>query len=117
MPTEADWPEALATVLTCKYEFGAGQALAFGVPRSRHFRITYNYFADGELHTGELTAAKPIPQGTLFPVRYNPEVPRDHTHEHGQATMPSNRRAMITVGLIGSVILSLAWLLVLHSCY
>ncbi len=63
------------------------------------------------------TAAKPIPQGTLFPVRYNPEAPRDHTHEHGQATMPSNRRAMITVGIIGSVILSLAWLLVLHSCY
>jgi hypothetical protein len=113
---QTDWPGALATVLTCKYDFGAGRAL-IGIPSRRHFRITYNYFANGELHTGELTAAKPIPQGSLFPIRYNPETPRDHTHAHGATATPNPRAAMITIGMIGSVVLSLAWFAVLRGCH
>jgi hypothetical protein len=113
----ATWPEALATVLTCKYDFGAGRALV-GIPTSKHFRITYNYYADGELHTGELTSAKAIPQGTLFPIRYNPELPHDHTHAHSSATsVGDNRRITLTIGVIGSVILSIAWFAVLRGCH
>ena len=41
---QAAWPEAIATVTACKYEAGAGRALAFGIPTTRHFRIAYNYF-------------------------------------------------------------------------
>jgi hypothetical protein len=117
LSVHATWPEALATVLTCKYDFGAGRALV-GLPTSKHFRITYNYFADGELHTGELTSAKAMPQGTLFPIRYNPELPHDHTHEHPSANTPSSvRHLTIAVGVIGSIILSLAWFAVLRGCH
>ena len=72
------WPEAMATVTACKYEFGAGRALAFGLPTTRHFRITYNYWApnaDGtpELHTGELTSAKAMPQAHSSPSTTTPK--------------------------------------------
>ncbi len=115
-PEQADWPEALATVTACKYEFGAGRALAFGIPTSKHFRISYNYFADDELHTGEFTSAKAIPQGRLFPIRYNPDAP--HLNSHDTAGEPqSTRGPMLAVGIIGSLILSLAWFAILRGCH
>jgi hypothetical protein len=115
------WPEAMATVTACKYDFGAGRALAFGAPTNKHFRITYNYWAqnaDGidELHTGELTSEKAMPQGTLFPIRYNPDTPHD-THSLASGTATASRVPVFAIGLIGSVILSLVWLLILRGCY
>ena len=108
----------MATVTACKYEFGAGRALAFGVPTTKHFRITFNYWAPdaegtAQLHTGEFSSATAVPQGTLFPVRYNPEAPRETTHS---ASEPLTRIPLIAIGIVGSVILSLAWLLVLRGC-
>ena len=108
------WPEALATVTACKYEFGAGRALAFGIPTSKHFRISYNYFADGALHVGEFISAKPIPQGHLFPIRYNPEAPHQNSHASSAA---NSRSALLIVGVAGSIILSLAWFVVLRGCH
>jgi hypothetical protein len=113
------WPEALATVLSCKYDFGAGRALV-GIPTSKHFRITYNYNAPGpsgvdELHTGEFSSEKAMPQGTLFPIRYNPDAPHDHTHPNAPA--PAPRSTILLVGIIGSLILSLAWFAVLRGCH
>jgi hypothetical protein len=113
---QANWPEALATVLECRYEFGAGQALAFGVPVRKHFRIRYNYFADGELHEGEFASEKAVPQGTLFPVRYNPEAAHEHRHADATAAAVNPRRAQFVVGIVGSVVLSLVWLLVMRGC-
>lgn len=111
-----DWPEALATVLSCKYEMRAGRALAFGLPASRHFHITYNYWVKDQLHTADLYAEKPIPQGTLFPIRYDPDEP--HRSQHADSPLPSNTKApLITIGIIGSIILSTLWLLVLRSCH
>jgi hypothetical protein len=117
LSTSATWPQAMATVTECHYEFGAGQALAFGVPKSRHFRIRYNYWAPnaaGEdvLHTGEFESAKAVPQNTLFPIRYNPEAPHETTHSGASAA----RSPLIAVGIVGSVILSLVWLMVLRGC-
>jgi hypothetical protein len=110
------WPEALATVTACKYNFGAGRALAFGIPTSKHFRISYNYFADDELHTGEFTSAKAIAQGHLFPIRYNPDAPHQNSHDATSST-PSTRGPILAVGIIGSIILSLAWFAVLRGCH
>jgi hypothetical protein len=88
---EPDWPEALATVTTCKYEAGAGRAMAFGLTTSKHFRIAFNYFADDQLHTGEFTAENFIPQGTLFPIRYNPQAPHENTRtSHPEKNTPSS---------------------------
>jgi hypothetical protein len=109
------WPEALATVIACKYDFGAGRALAFGIPTGKHFRISYNYFADGNLHTGEFTSAKAIPQGHLFPIRYNPNAP--HQNSRSASTVGISRRPVLVVGIIGSIILSLLWFAVLRGCH
>jgi hypothetical protein len=108
------WPEAMATVIECRYDFGAGRALAFGAPSSKHFRIRYNYFANGETHEAELYSATAMPQHTLFPVRYNPADIREHTHTDGSPT--STRNPLIAFGVIGSIILSLVWLLILRGC-
>ncbi len=112
----AAWPEVLATVTACKYDAGAGRALAFGIPTSKHFRISYNYFVEDQIHTGEFTSATPIPQNTLFPIRYNPDAP--HQNSHDASTAPQNPRApLLTIGIIGSIILSLAWLAILRGCH
>ena len=115
-PGQADWPEALATVTACKYDFGAGRALAFGIPTTKHFRISYNYFANDEIHTGEFTSAKAIPQGHLFPIRYNPDAAHQNSHDVASAPQ-STRGPMFVIGIIGSIILSLVWFAVLRGCY
>ena len=118
---QTTWPEALATVTACKYDFGAGRALAFGIPTTKHFRISYNYNAPNEqgeevIHAGEFTSETPIPQGTLFPTRYNPEAP--HQNSHDASGSPQNPRApLLTIGIIGSIILSLTWFAALRGCH
>jgi len=112
-PQNPQWPEAMATVTSCKYDAGAGRAMAFGLPTTRHFQITYNYWADGELHTGEFASAKAIPQNTLFPIRYNPEAPHENSHS---ASTGFSRSPVVAVGIVGSIILTLAWFLILRGC-
>ena len=109
----------MATVTACKYEFGAGRALAFGLPTTRHFRITYNYWAPNgegtpELHTAELTSAKAMHVGTLFPIHYHPNAPHETTRS--TASLATTRNPLLIVGILGSIILSLAWLLILRGC-
>jgi hypothetical protein len=111
---QSEWPEVLATVTECKYDFGAGRALAFGIPTSKHFLIRYNYFADGEFHSGELRSTTPIPQGHLFPIRYDPEAPREH--KHALSTASSNRFSILIPGIAGSFILAFLWLVILRGC-
>jgi hypothetical protein len=116
------WPEAMATVTECKYEFGAGRALAFGAPSSKHFRITYNYWApneqgEDELHTADFKSEKPVPQGTLFPITYNPETPHHHARSEDTPTTSPSRSPVFVVGVIGSIILSAAWFLILRGCH
>ncbi|MES2393664.1 MAG: hypothetical protein V4555_18645 [Acidobacteriota bacterium] len=108
----------MATVTSCRYDAGAGRALAFGIPSSRHFSITFNYWVptpDGEpiLHTGQFMSEKAIPQNTLFPIRYNPADPRQHSKNAPHAT---GRTPLLAIAIIGSIILSAAWLLILRSC-
>jgi len=111
----------MATVTACKYESGAGRAMAFGFPTTRHFRITFNYWApnaDGtpELHTGELTSAKAMHVGTIFPIHYNPDAPYKTTHS--TAAAPSaTRNPLLIIGILGSAVLSLAWLMILRGCH
>ena len=117
-PQSPDWPTAMATVLECHYDVRAGRAMAFGLPSGKHFRIRYNYNANGETQTGEFYSATAVPQNTLFPIRYNPSDAHDHTHEHETTSAtPNPRRAMLVVGIAGSVVLSLAWFAVLRGCH
>jgi hypothetical protein len=104
----------MATVTACHYEAGAGRAMAFGLPTSKHFRISFNYNANGEIHQGEFYSAKAIPQNTLFPIRYNPEAAHENTHS---ASSSATRSPLIAIGIIGSVILTLAWFAILRGCH
>lgn len=70
-----DWPEAMATVTACQYSARAGRAIAFGLPSSKHFQITFNFWAEGELRSGSLWAEKAMPTGTLFSLQYDPADP------------------------------------------
>lgn len=119
---QADWPEAMATVLACRYTAGAGRALAFGIPTTRHFRITFNYWAPNaagtpELHTGELTSEEAMPQGTLFPIHYNPAAPHEIRTRSSNPLTPASRNPLLAIALTGSAILALAWLLILRGCH
>lgn len=111
---ERDWPEALATVASCVYDVRAGRALAFGLPASKHFRIAYTYWADGKVHNGEYFSEKAVPQGTLFPLRYNPEQPHENSHAPNR---PSTRGSLLVFGVAGSLLLSTLWFLLLKSCH
>ena len=108
----SNWPEALATVLECRYDVRAGRALAFGLTSKKHFRITYNYWAGDALQTGECFSEKAIPQGNLFPIRYDPDAPhRNHNPTDGTPT----RLPILALGLAGSLVLLLLFLLWLHA--
>ncbi|HTD96311.1 MAG TPA: hypothetical protein VK627_05260 [Edaphobacter sp.] len=111
-PTAA-WPQAIATVTACEYDFAAGRALAFGIPTSKHFRISFNYWANDELHTGQFSSATAIPQGHLFPITYNPAAP----HEHSKTSpTEAGKPPLFAIGITGSIILSLIWLAILRGC-
>ncbi len=103
----------MATVTACTYDAGVARALAFGLPTSRHFLITFNYFVSDTLHTGQFRSRKAVPQGTLFPVAYNPDAPQEND-KAGSA--PTVRNSVFVVGLVGSIVLSLAWLALLRGC-
>jgi hypothetical protein len=106
-----DAPTAMATVLTCHYETRAGRAMAFGLPSSKNFHITFNYWVNDELHNGDFYSAKAVPQGTLFPITYDPAAP----HLHNQAR--TSRSPILAIGIAGSIMLSAAWLLILRGCH
>ena len=112
-PETAPWPEVLANVTACEYDARAGRTLAFGLSSSKRFRISYNYWADGELHTGQLYSAVALPQGHLFPLTYNPEGPREHSTP---GSTSASRAPLFAIGIAGSVVLSLIWLAILHGC-
>jgi hypothetical protein len=112
-PADETWPEAIATVLECHYDMRVGRALV-GIPSGKNFRIRYNYYADGETHEGQMYSATAMPQNTLFPIRYNPSAPKDHTQADG--TPANSRIPLMVFGVIGSLVLSLAWLFLLRGC-
>ena len=121
-PQAPPWSEAMATVTACKYQSGAGRAMAFGVPTTRHFRITFNYWATNsegvaELQTGELTSEKAMPQGTLFPIHYNPDAPQETRTATAEPLTSSRRPPLVALGVTGSALLALAWLLILRGCH
>ena len=111
--SEAEWPEAMAEVTECRYDMRAGRAIAFGLPSKKHFHITYNYLVGDGLHVGECYSEKAMPQGSLFPVRYDPDLP--HVNRAPSDSAPQ-RIPLIAIGIAGSIVLSLAWLLFVRGC-
>ena len=110
---EFPWLETQARVTACKYEFGAGQALAFGIPRSKHFLISFSYYAHGETFTGEFTSSTYIEQGKAFPITYNPLSPQQNSKS---AATPTTKTPLFVIGVAGSIVLSLLWFAIMRGC-
>ncbi len=93
--------------------------MAFGVNTQAKFTITFDYYAHGRLYSGRFGSAQAIPQNGKIPLAYNPLHPEQNTY-NPTAEVPTagpTRSPLIVFGLIGSVLLSLAWLLVLRGCH
>lgn len=110
---EAGWPEAMAEVTECHYDMRAGRALAFGLSSKKHFRLTYSYRVGDELYTGECYSQIARPQGSLFAIHYDPDLP--HVNRSGEGG--SRRVPLLAIGVMGSIVLSLAWVLVMRGCF
>ena len=112
-PPEFPWLETQAKVTACKYEFGAGQALAFGVPTSKHFLITFSYYAHGKTFTDEFRSATYLEQGKTFTLTYNPLDPQQNSKS---AAIPATRTPLFAIGIAGSVIISVVWFVMMRGC-
>jgi hypothetical protein len=111
---EPPWLETTAQVTACKYEFGAGQALAFGIPTSKHFLITFSYYAHGKTFTGEFSSAAYLEQGKTFTITYNPLAPQQNSKS---ATTPITKTPLFAIGIMGSIVISLVWLAMMRGCH
>ena len=107
------WLDTHATVIACKYESGAGRALAFGIPTSKHFRITFTYYAHGQTYTDEFSSPTYLEQGETFRITYNPLAPQQNSKS---AAEPITKTPLFAIGIAGSVILSLIWLAMMRGC-
>jgi hypothetical protein len=111
--TKPIWLETDAKVTACKYDFGSGRALAFGIPTDKHFLITFTYRAHGKTYTDEFTSPTYLEQGETFPISYNPLAPQQNSKS---ASTPTTKTPLFAIGIAGSIILSLIWLAVMHGC-
>jgi hypothetical protein len=111
--TTTKWLETQAEVVTCKYESEAGQALAFGIPTGKHFLITFTYRAHGKHYTDEFTSPTYLEQGATFLLTYNPLAPQQNSKS---AATTITRTTVFAIGIAGSIILSLTWLVFIRGC-
>ncbi|MEO6816525.1 MAG: hypothetical protein ABI177_07470 [Edaphobacter sp.] len=111
---EFPWLETQARVTACEYEFGAGRALAFGIPTSKHFLITFTYYAHGKTFTGSFTSSTYLEQGKTFTITYNPLVPQQNSKS---AATPTTKTPLFAIGIAGSVIISLIWFAMMRGCH
>jgi len=107
------WLETHATVTACEYDFAAGRALAFGIPTSKHFRITFTYYAHGQTYTDQFTSPTYLEQGATFPLTYNSLAPQENSKSTAE---PITKTPLFAIGIAGSILLSLIWLAILRGC-
>jgi hypothetical protein len=112
-----EWIATEATVTTCQYQSPGLSTLAFSFQTTQRFRITFDYYAHGRLYSGEFQSPVAIPQNERIPITYNPVDPQQNSRASSESGAPSPRRALIAIGITGSIILSLLWLGVLRSCH
>jgi hypothetical protein len=115
--TEPAWIATEATVTTCRYRSPGLSILAFGFQTGEKFRITFDYYAHGRLYSGEFQSPTAIPQNEHIPITYNPLHPEQNSRAHAPAAgTPSTRPPILAIGIAGSILLSLLWLGIMHSC-
>ncbi|MEO6806148.1 MAG: hypothetical protein ABI286_00555 [Edaphobacter sp.] len=115
--TEPNWIATDATVTTCRYQSPGLSILAFGFQTGEKFRITFDYYAHGQLYSGEFQSPTAIPQNEHIPITYNPLHPEQNSRAHSSEASPATTRPpLFAIGIAGSIILSLIWLAILRGC-
>ncbi len=109
------WLETSATITTCNYQFARLSTLTVGIPTTRRFRLTFDYYAHGRRYSGEFQSSKAIAQDQRIPVLYNPLHPEQNSLA-GNGIGGANANPLVIFSVIGSILLSLLWLALLHGC-
>jgi hypothetical protein len=112
---EQEWVATEGTVTSCKYQFAGMSNLAYGFSTQEKYRITFDYYAHGQLYSDEFQSPVAIAQNERIPVSYDPLNPERNSRNSGPSAKAS-ASPVIAVGIVGSVILSLIWLIVLRGC-
>ena len=114
---EEAWIATTATVTTCRYQSPGLGTLAFGFSTRRRFLITFDYYAHGRLYSDEFQSDTAVPQNEIIPVSYNAHNPQQNSRTtRPSATSSPRPNPLLAIGIAGSVVLSLAWLMILRSC-
>ena len=110
------WIETSATITTCRYKFARLNTLTLGFPTTRRFHLTFDYYAHGQLYSGEFQADHAIAQNESIPIRYNPFRPEQNSLAGERMDVVASRGSLVIFGVAGSLVLSLLWLAVLRGC-
>jgi hypothetical protein len=113
--SEQPWIETQATVTSCRFQFARMNTFTLGIQTGEKFRIAFDYYAHGRLYSDEFQSPVAIPQGEFILVNYNPMHPEQNDRTSGPNASPT-RYPLIAFGIIGSIVLSLLWLIILRSC-
>jgi hypothetical protein len=119
--TTGPWIATEATVTSCRFQFARLNTLRFGIQSGEKFRIVFDYYAHGRLYTNEFQSPVAVPQNQRIPVTYNPLRPEQNSlsKESSQSAggkPVATRSTLLTIGISGSIVLSLLWLAILRGC-
>jgi hypothetical protein len=114
-PDEIPWVETEATVTLCRFQFARMNTFTLGIQTGEKFRITFDYYAHGRLYSDEFQSPVAIPQNERIHITYNPLHPEQNSLTSGPKAA-LKRNPLIAFGIIGSVVLSLLWLIMLRGC-
>ena len=109
------WIETTATITTCRYQFARLNTLTLGIPTTRRFRLTFDYYAHGRLYSGEFQADRATPQNEHLPMRYNPLHPEQNSLTHTPEDTAAN--PLLLFGIAGSFVFSLLWFGLMRGCH
>ncbi len=116
-PQTEPWIATTATVTTCRFQSPALTTLIIGVNTNEKFRITFDYYAHGRLYSDEFQSPEAIPQNTTLEITYNPLDPAQNSRTNHPTEGPVKAPPTWVIGIAGSIVLSLLWLMVLRSCH
>jgi hypothetical protein len=108
------WFETQAKVTACKYQFARMNTLTLGIPTDTNpFLITFTYYAQGKTYTDQFTSPTYLEQGEILPLSYNPSDPQQNSKS---AASPATGTSLFAIGVAGSVILSIIFLVYIGGC-
>jgi hypothetical protein len=115
MTPPAPWVATEATVTSCRFQFARMNTLTLGIQTGEKFRITFDYYAHGQLYSDEFQSPAAIPQDERIPLTYNPLHPEQNSRSTSPTARPG-RSPLLVFGIAGSIVLSLTWLAILRGC-